>query len=154
MGPREAGKTAEDGTTISVFVPGDPKGQPRPRAFAFKGKARMYDPGTAEFWKGEIAAALKPWAQRMWDGPVLVRASFSFRRPKRHFRKGGALRDAAPSRHVQKPDIDNLLKAVLDCGSVIGIWRDDAQVAAVQTAKDWAGDKGPGLQLDIETLEG
>jgi Holliday junction resolvase RusA-like endonuclease len=138
--------------TLSVFVPGDPKGQPRPRAFAFRGHARVYDAGTAEGWKSEIAAALKPWAGTMEPGAVVVRAVFYFRRPKGHRRTNGALRDAAPLHHAQKPDVDNLVKAVLDCGSGIGLWRDDCQVVHTDAAKLWAGDNGPGLQLDINTV--
>jgi Holliday junction resolvase RusA-like endonuclease len=140
---------------ISVFVSGDPKGQPRPRAFAFNGKARVYDAGTAEGWKSQIAEALKPWAGTMEPGPIAVRAAFYFRRPKGHFRTNGQIKPAAPARHTQKPDVDNLLKALLDCGSVIGLWRDDDQVVRADTSKHWAGgDAGPGLQLDINTLEG
>ena len=44
---------------ISFFVPGIPKGQPRPRAFAFHGKARVFDPGTAEGWKASVALAAR-----------------------------------------------------------------------------------------------
>jgi hypothetical protein len=42
-------------TPISIFVHGEPKGQPRPRAFARGGMVRMYDPATAEGWKSAIA---------------------------------------------------------------------------------------------------
>ena len=35
-------------TPISFTVLGDPKGQPRPKAFSRGGHAAVYDPGTAE----------------------------------------------------------------------------------------------------------
>lgn len=45
--------------TITFFIHGDPKPQPRPRAFArrmgAKFVARVYDAGTAEGWKSQIA---------------------------------------------------------------------------------------------------
>ena len=50
--------------TISFSVDGEPKAQPRPKAFARnfgnKWQARVYDPGTAEGWKSLIAIAVKP----------------------------------------------------------------------------------------------
>ena len=49
---------------ITVRVYGEPKGQPRPRAFAKpigggKFSARVYDAGTAEGWKSQIAQAFR-----------------------------------------------------------------------------------------------
>ena len=43
----------------TAFVHGEPKAQPRAKAFARNGRAGIYDPGTAEGWKGAIAAALQ-----------------------------------------------------------------------------------------------
>lgn len=76
--------------TISFSVQGVPKGQPRPRAFAFKGKARVFDPGTAEGWKSAIAEAARPHLPREpLAGPVALEVAFSFPRPKKHFLKAG-----------------------------------------------------------------
>ena len=102
----------------------------------------------------EVTDVDRQVAQAKADGPILVRASFAFRRPKAHARANGELRAAAPRHHTQKPDIDNLLKAVLDACTQIGLWRDDDQVVRADTSKHWAGgDARPGLQLDIDTLE-
>ena len=40
-------------------VNGDPKPQPRPKAFKRGKHAAVYDPGTAEGWKGSIALAAR-----------------------------------------------------------------------------------------------
>ena len=122
---------------INVFVQGIPKGQPRPRAFSMGGKARMYDPGTAEAWKGAIAAAIGTPAAPML-GPVDVTIFHSMPRPKGHFHTGkraGELRANAPKYHTGKPDIDNLTKAALDALTQIGLWRDDSQVFQLQVEK-------------------
>ena len=55
-------------TPILFFVRGEPKGQPRPRSFALRGKGgkpilsktgqpiiRVYESGTAEEWKSQVA---------------------------------------------------------------------------------------------------
>ncbi len=141
------------GDQLSVFVPGIPKGQPRPRAFALRGKARMFDPGTAEGWKGAIAAAIEPILpdeRPCWDGPVTLHATFYFPRPRGHYGSGknaGVLKGSAPRWHTSKPDIDNALKAVMDCLTTLRLWRDDAQVDTLSVKRQWAGEQGPGMSL-------
>lgn len=124
----------------SFFAGGQPKGQPRPRAFAFQGRARMYDPGTAEHWKAAVAAAAKDSGCRTgMTCPVCVEIVFQFMRPKSHFGRNG-MKDSAPECHAQKPDLDNLAKAVLDALTAIGVWRDDSQVIELLARKVWVSD--------------
>lgn len=124
--------------TIQFCVEGDPKGQPRPRAFAFHGKARVYDPGTAEGWKSQVALAAKPVVPVVpLTGPCCVGMHFVFHRPKNHFRKD-VLRPDAPHFHVGKPDADNLAKAVADAMTALGFWRDDSQIAELSVTKRYA----------------
>jgi Holliday junction resolvase RusA-like endonuclease len=119
--------------TFSVF--GDPKGQPRPRAFSRGGHARVFDPGTAEGWKSCIAIAARPHLPpKPLEGPLSVDLNFFFRRPKIHF-KGQTLRAEAPRYHTRTPDADNLAKAVLDALTTLGMWHDDAQVADLVVRK-------------------
>ena len=96
---------------ISFFVSGEPKGQPRPRAFARKmgGKfvARVFDAGTAEAWKSCIAAAAaqhKP-AEPI-AGPVRLRLCFYLARPKGHHPSGRidrGLRATSPLHPIREP---------------------------------------------------
>jgi Holliday junction resolvase RusA-like endonuclease len=123
-------------TPISLFIPGDPKGQPRPRAFARFGHAHVYNPSSAEGWKSEIAMALKPWADIRLEGALSVEMDFQFLRPNSHFGKKG-LFPSAPVYHLGKPDCDNLAKAALDAMTFIGIWHDDAQVTHLNVTKQW-----------------
>ena len=138
--------------SFSFFADGDPKGQPRPRAFARGGKARVYDPGTAEGFKGSVAVAAKlaGLSGRNIDGPISVRLIAFFRRPKAHYRKTG-LRGDAPKFHTSKPDTDNLAKAVLDALTVIGSWGDDAQVANLYVEKRY-GERA-GVSAEVTVLE-
>lgn len=146
--------------TLSFYVTGDPKGQPRPRAFARKfgdkWSARVYDSGTAEGWKGLIAAECKqqlPAGFTPYAGPVSVELRFNIARPKAHFTKKG-LRPAAPGWCVNKLDVDNLAKAVLDCFTQIGLWRDDSQVCVLRVEKDYSVGNSPGgASITINELE-
>lgn len=139
---------------IDVFVSGDPKGQPRPRAFARRiGStfvARVYDASTAEGWKSQIALALKPWQGAAFTTPMRVSMAFAFARPKSHLTRSGVLTKSAPHAHVGKPDCDNLAKAALDACTCLRLWRDDSQVVALGVRKSWAGvDGSSGMQLTI-----
>lgn len=131
--------------TVQFFVSGDPKPQPRPRAFARrfgeKYQARVYNPATAEGWKNQIAEAARhfiPFKLPLFDGPVSVGIEFVFRRPKAHFRSNGMLKPGVPHWFSRKPDRDNLEKAVLDALTVLGFWGDDGQVCAGPVSKRYA----------------
>jgi Holliday junction resolvase RusA-like endonuclease len=139
---------------IKAWINGTPKGQPRPRAFARNGRARMYDPGTAEAWKSSIAAALEgKIPAKPMTGPVIMTAAFYMPRPRAHYgtgKRAEELRADAPRLHTSKPDIDNLVKAVMDALSTLGVWRDDAQVASQTAYKRYSGK--PGCMLIVSEL--
>ena len=145
---------------IRVFVAGDPKGQPRPRAFTRRLKdgtvrARVFDAGSAEEWKSQVALALKPHLPRApWRGAVALTLAFHFRRPMSHYRKDQSLKPKAPRRHLAKPDVDNLAKAVMDACTAMRVWEDDDQVTRLVVIRRWA-DPGtaPGLGLELQPLD-
>lgn len=143
---------------IDVFVPGDPKPQPRARSFAFKDKqgnlrVRAYEAGTAEAWKTQLAAALLPLVWDKVNGPVRVRLEFYFTRPPSHFTKRGALTSSAPRfPRARCGDVDNLAKAVLDCLTTLGLWQDDDQVVESTTTKQYHPEK-QGCQVIVDALD-
>jgi len=142
---------------ISFRVYGDPKGQPRPKAFARGGHAAVYDPGTAEGWKSLVAMAAKEVIPATpLTGPLQVDIEFYFKRPKSHFgsKKGVPyLKDFAPYWYTRKPDRDNLDKAVLDALTQLGVWEDDQQVVAGTIVKRYIlGPEKPGATITIKTL--
>ena len=134
---------------------GIPKAQPRARAFAMNGKARMYDPGTAEAWKGDIAAQTKDLHGQNLQGNIKVCLCFFFSRPKSHYRSNGhELKPNAPSRwFAKKPDADNLAKAVLDALTALNVWGDDCQVVILEIVKEWTRGQRSGCTLQILTID-
>jgi Holliday junction resolvase RusA-like endonuclease len=129
-------------------VQGIPKGQPRPRAFVRNGHASVYDKGTAESWKSDIALAARTYLPRSpLDCPLRLTVAFFFPRPVRLFRKSDP--DGAIP-HTAKPDADNALKAVMDCLTAIGMWRDDALVCSTVVEKFYAAKtQAPGAVIQI-----
>ncbi len=135
----------------TIRATGTPKGQPRPRAFSRGGKARVFDPATAEGWKAAVVVAgerTKPYPPI--EGPVKVSITFFMPRPRRLYRKKDP---AGPMYHTSKPDRDNLEKAVLDALTEAGWWRDDCQVCAGEVKKLYhAKDDSPGATILIQEL--
>lgn len=147
-------------STLTFQVAGEPKGQPRPRAFARKmgavHVARFYDSDVADVWKRQVmlaiieAANAHKWALQ-W-GPVAVELRFAMPRPKSHFGAKG-LKPSAPEFHTQKSDLDNLEKLCLDQITRSGrIWRDDSQVVSMRSDKFWATGAEQGCSVSISTL--
>jgi crossover junction endodeoxyribonuclease RusA len=69
-------------------------------------------------------------------GAVGVNVAFCFDRPKTHSTTKG-LRSNAPTYKVSKPDIDKLLRAVLD--AMTGVcFADDSQVVAIYCTKKYS----------------
>jgi Holliday junction resolvase RusA-like endonuclease len=117
---------------------GEPKGQPRPRAFYNKrlGRAAVYDNASAEGWKGMVALAARPHLPSSpIESPVRLAVTFFFPRPERLMRKKDP---AGPIPHTAKPDADNAAKAVMDCLTQIGMWKDDALVVSLVVEKNYA----------------
>lgn len=134
-------------TELRFWIPGDPKGQPRPRAFARRMGAhfvaRMYDSDAADAWKAAVDAQLVEIARthslQPFSGRCSVILQFYFQRPKSHLRTNGMIKEHAPVPHTSKPDLDNLAKLVLDRITRNGrFWGDDAQVDMLAIGKEWA----------------
>lgn len=146
---------------ITFFAPGLPKGQPRPRAFARKmgGKfvARVYDAGTAEAWKSEIAVAAKPYLPPApIRSPVSLSLTFVMPRPKGHYRTGkhaGELRPDAALYHTAKPDFDNLAKCVADVLTALGFVQDDALIVQHTFAKLYTFGTRTGCRVELKDAD-
>ena len=139
--------------SLTIFVPGLPVAQPRPRAVSFRGHARMYSPGTSNEWKACVIHALQGSAGLFPAGlPLRCDLTFYLPRPKGHFGSGKnshILKPSAPKRPTGKPDRDNLDKAVCDAITAAGVWRDDSQVTDGRIRKRYCLDGQSGCEITI-----
>jgi Holliday junction resolvase RusA-like endonuclease len=124
-----------------LFVNGVPKAQPRPRMTA---SGHVYNPDSADAWKEIVRMAFVLFHKPPITNPVRLRVSFFLPRPK-------AMKGEAAVPHTKKPDVDNLLKAVMDSMTVAGVWKDDALVFETLAGKYYTGKK-TGAQITVETL--
>lgn len=126
---------------FSVFVQGSPRPQPRARATAIAGHARMYDPGTAKAWRERVWSHLLPFKPlQPWDEPLALALDFEFQRPSSHWSKRGGLKPNAPTWFFGRKDWDNLGKAVSDELKQAGFIVDDDRIVDARVTKQWSND--------------
>jgi Holliday junction resolvase RusA-like endonuclease len=125
-----------------LFVNGIPKAQPRPRMAS---NNHVYNPPAADAWKAEVKAAFLQCRRDTITAAVRLRVNFFMSRPKSM--KAGTIENVP---HVKKPDLDNLLKAVMDAMTEARVWKDDALVYETEAKKWYARDK-TGAQIIVET---
>jgi len=120
--------------SIAFFVPGIPRGGGSKRGFVNSktGRVIITDASKhAKDWKTSVAqVAESAFTGALWHGPIILRVTFLFPRPKRHFgtgKKATILRQDAPEFHTSKPDNTKLTRSTEDALTGV-VWKDDAQV--------------------------
>lgn len=139
---------------IEFFVPGIPVPKGSMRAFAFKrktgklGVAVSHDNERTRPWLAVVTA----FAQEAMagsppvDAPLSVRLRFVLPRPQGHFGTRG-LRPSAPFAPAVKPDLDKLVRCVLDALNGV-TWVDDGRVVEVRASKAYG--QAPGVLVEVE----
>ena len=124
-------------------VSGEPKGKGRPRA-TIRGKhASVYTPAETAMYENHVAQCyLSKYADcPMFEGALRVVVHAYFKYPRAAYwpvnkKHNGELRAEWKGRgHITKPDLDNVVKAILDGLNKANVWRDDSQVAILVAYK-------------------
>jgi len=125
-----------------------------------KGSAKAFMPKGARFpvvtndntqgrgWQQLVAdgasRAIAECGWRLLDDAVRLSVAFSLPRPKKYQRRG------VEPRHVTKPDLDKLTRAVGDALTGVA-WRDDSQVVELMTTKRYAAiDAPPSVEVWVD----
>lgn len=146
-----------DTKIIQFTVPGEPEGMQRPRAGFRKGRGgkkfiQMYSPAESVAYKQKIALfAQSRRPDQPWDGPIRLDWIAYMERPQ-YLMKPTSPRHAIWCR--QKPDRDNIDKAIMDAITQVGgFWLDDKDVCFGAIAKLYrAMDSQPGLVIRLSRL--
>lgn len=142
--------TEDEGERMSLYTLHlEPKPQSRPRF----GRNRAYEDGKMTQWKRNCVSQLRLLNPKIIDkGAIFVSMAFYIYPPKRIAEvKKKRLELESETIYVDKrPDIDNYIKAVLDCGNEI-LFKDDGQVAALSSQKLYS--LNPRIEIEITSLE-
>ena len=141
-----------------------PLGKGRPRATVRNGKARVYTPAASADWEHYAAlelgsryrAAYPVEPANYMAGALGLELVAVFARTKALASmntKGVYKHGAKRFPHGQKPDLDNVLKAVCDALEKAGVIEDDKQIAVHHASKVWAAaGEAPAVHLRVWVL--
>ena len=118
---------------IDFYITGVPKPLKRHRMTR---RGRVYDP-SSEDKKEWMNTALPFCPSKPIEGAIKIELEFIMPRPKSHFGTGlnsGIIKPNAPIHHLHTPDLDNLVKFVLDAMNG-KFYVDDAQIISVECKK-------------------
>lgn len=126
---------------MEFVVHGKPVPKQRPRMTRY---GAVYTPAeTIRFEKLVAKSAISAGARPV-SGPVSVELETVFPIPKSWTKARKAAAEGQP--HTQRPDLDNLVKSVLDGLNGVA-FADDSQVHSVASRKRWSSDCGDGLTI-------
>ena len=136
--------------TISFSIDGKPRGKGRPRF----GRGKVYTPQTTKQYERAVSVVAK--SAMLGDEPtrghvrVWIVAEFaipkSWPKAKKELVSQGALH------HTSKPDLDNIVKIILDGMNGV-VFVDDSQVVSIMASKQYSGN-GAAVYVDVSFVEG
>ena len=131
---------------MKFTVPGDPKPQGRPRFFRRGAFVGTYDPKDSASFKQKVGFYAVEAGMTLSDGPLALSAKFYIKRPKNRCRSKD---DRGAIVCSKRPDLDNLVKAILDGLNGIA-FKDDGQVCVMELRKFYHEvDKAQRTEIEI-----
>lgn len=132
--------------SIQFFIPGVPVAKGRPRMTK---TGHTYTPKKTEEYEKLVKQSFITacGGNRITDKPVVVNILFRMPIPKSCTKKQIAEMEANLQKPAKRPDIDNLIKAVLDGLNGVAYF-DDKQVVAISAAKVYGAVSGTKVSID------
>jgi crossover junction endodeoxyribonuclease RusA len=147
-----------DEPRFELFIPGICRSSGSKRVFPHKSGIPILAPAGEheKSWKDAVGWSFMEKYGKLQKifGPVKIELVFCMARPRSHYRVQNGqispyIKPTAPKWAEPKPDIDKLMRAVLD--SLTGLaWHDDSQVCLAEERKVYS--ETPGVQIRIWPL--
>ena len=136
---------------IRVVIPGEPVAKGRPRVVWNGGKPRAFPPTKTARWERGAAMLIRSaYRGAALEGPVRLEVLAVKARPQRLMAKKHG--DGLLVRST-RPDLDNIVKAVMDALQMAQLILDDGQVAHLEAVSAYAERGGcPRVELIIEPI--
>lgn len=125
---------------LTIRIPITPKAWQRPKTRVVGKFVKHYSPAQTQNYEKEIAQFFKAYAKDVFferEEPICVNIVFGMPIPvstpksKKDKMLEGILQ------HTKRPDLDNLLKAVLDALNGVA-WEDDSQIVRISAMKEYS----------------
>lgn len=130
---------------ISLELFGDPVPQTRPRFSRQNNSVRTYDPllKLKEGYKWQLASQFR---EEVLKGPIALDVLFYMPIPKSTSKVKQRQMENGVIAHTKKPDVDNLVKLVLDCMNKT-IFEDDSQISDLRIKKIYSSKPGTLIRI-------
>ena len=134
--------------TVKFIIPGEPKGKGRPR-FSTSGKyPRAYTPKETANYENLVKVIYLEDGNPKFEGAIKARITAYFQPPASASKKKRAAMLIGAEQHTKRPDLDNVIKSVLD--GLLGVaYDDDKQVVEIEASKKY----GTQAQVVVELTE-
>lgn len=126
----------------SFSIPGDPQGWARTRT----NNGQHFTAPKTRGYQNTVRWVAKAAGAKPIEGPVGVEIIAHFRIPESATKARRAAMLHGDEYPTKKPDIDNVVKAILDALNSIA-WKDDAQVVSLTVLKLWSDE--PRVDVDV-----
>lgn len=118
----------------TFVIEGQPQGKGRPR---FTRQGHAFTPQKTKDYENLIAQSFKAAGGKVLEGYVAISIDAFYKIPKATTKKNRELIEQGVLKPAVKPDIDNVIKAVLDALNGLA-YNDDNQVIKVKAEKHYA----------------
>lgn len=120
---------------VEFFFPMDniPTATAQEKGVNFKARKFYTKPEVEKVKNQYIAMLMQHKPSHMLEGAIALKVSFRF--PITRGKKEGQWK-------ITKPDTDNMLKLLKDCGTACGYWRDDSMICYEVVTKKYSKDSG------------
>ena len=143
------------------FVDSDPKPQSRPRFTTYGGRYHAYESDEMTAWKQTVYAkaneAFQKQGRIMLQGALEARIIVYRNIPESWTGKKRSMAESGILYPIQRPDVDNYIKAVLDGIGLKNfpkiIFNDDSQIVSIYAIKKFASASfQPGVYVSLTEL--
>jgi Holliday junction resolvase RusA-like endonuclease len=126
---------------FTAFVNGTPTPQGSKKGFVINGRAILVDASEGnKAWRRTVRDHIEKLPEfRQYKGAVNVSLAFWLPRAKSNTKR----------QMIQKPDIDKLVRSVMDALTDSSLIEDDSRVVALSAMKRWADDGKPGVLIQV-----
>jgi Holliday junction resolvase RusA-like endonuclease len=135
---------------FSFVIKTKPIPKERPFFSMINAKPVVFTPKrTHEFEQLVCSVAKQYTPPQPLEGSIHIDIKFYFNPPKKQIKKNSGSFEGVPK--SSRPDLDNLIKSILDGLSSSGFWKDDSQISKIIAEKMWT-DKEPRIEITISDL--
>ena len=132
------------------MVEGQPQSKQRPEFSRKGGRFRTYTPAKTMHYEKKVKEATEKIISTPLEGPVSLRLAFFLHRPKDICWK---TKPTPPCYTDKRPDIDNLVKGVVDGLNGVA-FVDDKQICHLTATKKYhSGTNKPRVEIEVERIQ-